>query len=128
MRSVQHGMAAKISYEYMVPKTREDPSHLWLQNLQIIARPFTPSRQAMHTTVKNWVRPSTFTCKHERKKYEQLHNERTSSFVTHLDAAFGVLARTEEKRAVDERIPIENRHPFFAKDTVHFGATLRCER
>jgi hypothetical protein len=63
-----------------------------------------------------------------KKKYEQLHNERTSSFVTHLDAAFGVLARTEEKRAVDERIPIENRHPFFAKDTVHFGATLRCER
>jgi hypothetical protein len=51
-----------------------------------------------------------------------------ASFYFHLDAAFGVLARTEEKRAVDERIPIENRHPFFAKDTVHFGATLRCER
>lgn len=71
MRSVQHGMAAKMSYEYMVPKTREDPSHLWLQNLQTMARPLTPSRHAMQTTVKNWVRPSTFTCTEHQEELRE---------------------------------------------------------
>lgn len=32
-RSVQHGMAAKMSYAYMVPSTSEEPSHFWAQNL-----------------------------------------------------------------------------------------------
>lgn len=32
-RSEQQGMAANMSYEYMVPRTRFDPSHFWLQNL-----------------------------------------------------------------------------------------------
>lgn len=33
-RSVQHGMAAKMSYAYMVPSTSKEPSHFWAQNLR----------------------------------------------------------------------------------------------
>lgn len=33
-RSVQHGIAAKMSYEYIVPRTNEEPSHFWAQNLE----------------------------------------------------------------------------------------------
>jgi hypothetical protein len=33
-RSPQHGSAANMSYEYMVPNTNDDPSHLTAQNLR----------------------------------------------------------------------------------------------
>lgn len=33
-RSVQQGIAAKMSYEYIVPRTSDEPSHFWAQNLK----------------------------------------------------------------------------------------------
>lgn len=45
----------------MVPRTKLDPSHGWVQQRQRTGCPPLPSKQLMHTADKNCVRPSTFT-------------------------------------------------------------------
>ena len=60
-RSLQQGIAAKISQLYMVPRTKLEPSHGWVQKRQRTGCPPLPSKQLMHTADKNCVRPSTFT-------------------------------------------------------------------
>lgn len=40
----------------------------------------------------------------------------TTTTTTHLNAALGVLLRTEEERAVDQRIAIKHQHRLLAQD------------
>lgn len=55
-RSVQHGIAANMSYEYMVPMTRDEPSQGVAQYRHLSRRPAPqPSRQVMHTADRYWV-------------------------------------------------------------------------
>jgi hypothetical protein len=67
-RSGQQCIAAKMSYEYMVPSTRDDPSQGVPQYTHRSVRPGPqPSKHAMHTADRNCVRPSNFTCRQTRR-------------------------------------------------------------